>query len=196
MEAIADQVQHLVVAHERTTDAIEDTHIHFSEGLTRFTAEMNERLSTLQLTPALDNFQGCVSAQLYDDAGKELLEGLASNELSLSAEVSPLQPCRLLVTLDAGEECDASPFAKRIDITEGNAVDLVTFVIAVDSEEIEFQPSSVLKTLRPENDICKAGFTFNAPTKPLNYEIYIEISQKNRLIQTLSLPLLVRNGGL
>jgi hypothetical protein len=156
-------------------------------------ADVNEKLSTLSLHPNLDNFEGFVTVRACDINGNTIAHEkpeFSENDLpALNGVILyPRQIVKLLVGIKRSENHDESAVSQRILITDGKAADTVTFDIRPDARGIQFTPARKFLTIQQDGKPTIVEFTFEAPTIPGSYDIFVAVLQKNRLIQVVPFP--------
>jgi hypothetical protein len=107
--------------------------------------------------------------------------------------LAPESPYELTVAFDIAQSNSNISFVEQLDIQTENEPPLVDFNVGVITRDIKF-------TTRPQKSITvksQAGsggpviFSFKSPQTPGLYELFVEISQKNRLIQVVRVPAVV-----
>ncbi len=147
----------------------------------RMETRVAERLDELIRGPVLDNYDGYVCARLATEAGVALpMNGTER------ACAEPGQPCNLEVWLQPQKPQDA--VSDRVLIEDGRDSPDATFEIAPDSEFIKFRPSRQDVTARDGEESSRLAFSFVTPATG-SHELWIELFQKNRIIQALRIVL-------
>jgi hypothetical protein len=156
----------------------------------RALAAIEDRLARLQVNPRLDNFAGVVVARLCDDAERDL--PISDSENGKVPCAAPGQNCWLLVIFDSQTATRTDGlFQCPLVIKDGNDTDYVTFVVALDSEAIVFEPRGAQRTFQPTREKPTLAFAFTAPERTGLHDIFVEITQKNRLLRVMSAPVMI-----
>lgn len=146
------------------------------------------QIKNLLTGPVLDNYQGFVCA---------LITGDDSHEVGLNDRGTPVveadTPYRIVVWLhpDRG----SSKFAEQIDIHNGQDSDVVNFEIALDCDTVKFSPRHQPVDAAPEEESRRISFDFTAPKSAGTHNIWVQVLQKNRLIQVVQLAMEVKQKG-
>jgi hypothetical protein len=153
---------------------------------------IGDRIARLQINPMLDNFDGLVIVRLQDVSGRDLL--LMDFEGSKFASAASGQRCKGVVIFESGATESIYPFMGRIAIKDGNEADNVTFDVALDSDEIVFEPRGGQRTFRSRGEKSQLEFAFVVPTETGAHNILVEVSQKNRLVQVVRAGIMVETS--
>jgi len=115
--------------------------------------------------------------------------------------VAPQQDCRLSVQFEpirnrhAADEPVTTEYGQRIEIKTGNAVKVVSFDVTIDCRNIIFSPSVQMSTFTAKVGSSPLIFGFSAPQLVGKYDAFVEVSQKNRLIQVIPISIFVMDGS-
>jgi hypothetical protein len=145
---------------------------------------LEQRFDSILSEPKLDNFNGTASIRLTNEAGKEL-----QREPSRSGPpcflASARQPCRLEITFSSGKSRAESKGVLYLDlqISKGKPASQVTFDVFLDGQ-IELVKDRASVTFDPKGSSAPLVFNFTAPTSRGKHALFVEISQKNRLLQS------------
>jgi hypothetical protein len=130
----------------------------------------------------LDNYHGFICLSIMDEEGGLInldSEGNAvlntKRHYSLNAQFQPSDP--------------NLRFCREVVITNGTDSRNVEFHLVMDSDLISIQPRQHVVPFEATTKSPIVAFRFASPTEAGSYEIGLEISQKNRLIQFLSVTL-------
>jgi hypothetical protein len=170
--------------------SIDELVSHLYQTLEIHKKQIDEVVENLAGEPTLDNFQGTVLTNIFD---------LSGDKLSPSAEgdlkVLPKQPLLLNVSLcPSYTEKNEDNTTQSISIKNGNSVKDVTFEVSLDSETVNLSNTSrksLTIHLDPKSESPSLSFNLNAPDQKGRHEIWVEIFQKNKLIQVLTTQLFV-----
>jgi hypothetical protein len=77
----------------------------------------------------------------------------------------------------------------EVRIEDGETADKITFRVRMDSDVLEFRPTVQDLDVWPYARSEAAHFSFSAPSETGEYVAWIQLSQKNRLIQVLPMRL-------
>jgi hypothetical protein len=162
--------------------------------------QLDDRLARLQINPVLDNFTGFISVHVrtagdgnlpveeckvpahYDDATLVTVNGV---------RVSPAQNYEIAVQFVVNEETDVIGYLDPINIQTGNVTEIVTFDVVLVYKDITFSHSRASSTFRAKSGSEPLTFVFEAPQGTGNYELFIEVLQKNRLLQVVPVSIIV-----
>ena len=139
---------------------------------------IGERIENLLRGPVLDNYRGFVCARFTN-------------------ETSPLQAGQggeLEVWLQPERPAEEVP-AEAIDIRDGRDFEQATFEIALDSDDIKFKPRRLTLTVQPDEASSRLFFPFVAPAKAGEHKVWVQVFQKNRLIQVVEATIQVEAKG-
>ncbi len=168
--------------------------VESQQTLSRQVASLTDAIAGLQVNPLLDNFDGEISVIFYGDDGVALRIVHSSIDRP-TVVVEPLGRCVAIVRLEGGHADHANPFRQEIKIVDGiNDADTVTFLVAATSDHLTFDPSYQTTAVKAVNEHADLRFDFIAPQKIGSCEIYFEVSQRNRLVQTLLVELTIDRG--
>jgi hypothetical protein len=151
---------------------------------------IQDLIGRLQTSPILDNFDGAVAIRLRNNQGGDLALTTVDGEIVPSAPTS--ESCRAFVIFEARADKGDCVFQRRILINDGKDSPLVTFQVALDSETITFEPPGAQGTFQPAHEILSLEFLFKAPEKIGRHDIFVEVTQKNRLVQVVPAALMVK----
>jgi hypothetical protein len=127
--------------------------------------------------PVLANYTGFVVAMFTDEQGQVI------------EEVNPEEHCDLSVRFVQEQPSQAS--AELIDLREGEDAPQVIFRISTDGGEFEVIPDRQTIAVAPKG-FAEARFEVVAPCDEGNHSLFIQVFQKTRLVQVVSLTLHVR----
>ena len=161
--------------------------------------------------PALDNFRGRVFVEVLDEKGNNLpyINSETNNDINFEESKLNWNDKIPKILVDQKFEiciyfCPESRlskinnygsinFSEYILIAEGKDVDKVQFDIAVNSEKLNIKNEKYKSSIVQINDISSPE-VFKFQSNILGeHEIWIEIFQKNRLIQSFHIPISVEN---
>jgi hypothetical protein len=146
--------------------------------------------------PILDNFEGIVSVRIFDSSDHDLpiTDSIIKGEriTRSSYQALPAQNCQVIVQLVRDLSRDIFTFNERIEINDGNNSKVVTFDIALDCEEIDFLPRRASITFKADEASPILKFSFVAPKDLTRSIIFVEVSQKNRLLQSVPAAIIVQ----
>jgi hypothetical protein len=181
---------------------------------------LEDRFERALSEPTLDNFDGTVWIRLLDEAGVTLLRvsdqdytappnlvGQAGADESPTprGETLPTQPfyvahagqrCRLEVRFVPEQPPDKKmgDLYQELRIRRGTPSEEVTFDVALDSLTVDLLKDRLSCTFHPKSSTLPLVFDFVAPEKEGEHQLFVEVSQKNRLL--LSVPLVLHIGRL
>jgi hypothetical protein len=90
---------------------------------------------------------------------------------------------------------DASEYCARVEIKTGYDVRTVTFDVGIDSRNITFSERQHTVTFEAQAGSSPLIFGFTAPQKPGQHDVFIEVSQKNRLIQVIPISIIIADAS-
>lgn len=155
---------------------------------------LEQRFESALSEPTLDNFDGNVWIRLVDQAGTALPMGFSEGNRSYFG-VPAGQHCRLEVRFVPGQRHDESSgdLHQELRIRSGNNVEKLTFNVALDSLTIDLPQDRLAITFHPQSSPPPLTFDFLAPENRQEHQLFVEVSQKNRLLQ--SVPVKLRVGS-
>lgn len=134
--------------------------------------------------PRLDNYDGYLCAELKDSQTSEAMEWDGRNINAASGK-----EYQLYVWLD--RQKPAGKLFDRVEINDGQKAADIKFQIAIDCDSLRFFP-------RQQDCLVNVGqyssvLSFSCPVgeKKTNHQLWIQLFQKNRLIQVLPLQISV-----
>ena len=138
--------------------------------------------------PMLDKFNGFVTAQFTDKQGNPLpVDGS-----KVQAKVE--RPYKLVVSIQTAKPSEGKK-SGRIDISEGNDEEEVSFLIVWDSGTLEADKEELAISIAPTRETSvERDFDFITPETVRTHEVYIQVYQSNRFIQAVKMALDVTNG--
>jgi hypothetical protein len=158
---------------------------------------VEEGIKNLLSGPILNNFQGSVQASFLNSEGVLLScsqEGLPKilpeDRFKLSVKFSPETP----VEEESSGDRIESNFSKRISIRDGEDSQKVVFDVVLDSDTVTIigkTKNSATIQIDPPTENKKLFFDLKAPNTYDIHKIWIEIYQKNKLIQVIPLKIIV-----
>ncbi|MFC2043458.1 hypothetical protein ACFLUA_04840 [Chloroflexota bacterium] len=134
--------------------------------------------SALGLT-TFDNYNGFICLSIMDTENEEI-ELSKDGELILRAN-----GYYELVVWFQPDEPEQEPY-EEISITEGMDTQKVEFQLISDSDGVKVLPQRKTITFVPEEPSSQVVFQFRTPEVAELYEIWIQVLQKNRLIEVIS----------
>jgi hypothetical protein len=156
--------------------------------------EIEERLSGLQVRPMLDNFDGVVSVQLYDEYADASPLPIVDGSERPAAKSARGKHCQVKLRLAADPKLAEGGVQKPVQIKNGKDSDSVTFHLAMESDNIEFKPELDRVTFSPRGQSRLVTFRFRAPDEDGKYDLFVEVSQRGRIITVVALTLVVGDG--
>lgn len=90
------------------------------------------------------------------------------------------------------EADSAGGLHERLRIRDGNEANRVSFDVAVDSTSVEFVKDRSSNAFEPRSSPLPLVFAFVAPEEEGSHKLFIEVSQKNRLVQVVPASMEVR----
>jgi hypothetical protein len=151
--------------------------------------------------PRLDNFEGIISVRVRIAGGNDLPIGHYNlrdpgdgQGVPIEVEGVLLPPSsngEVIVRFERPEDAVQNSFYDRIAITSGNPRKTVTFDVGVDSRSITFAPNRASSTFWANSRSPHLSFAFKTPTRPGKHDLFVEVSQKNRLIQVVPVSIVV-----
>jgi hypothetical protein len=152
---------------------------------------LEQRFESILSDPKLDNFNGNVWVRVTDEPGKQLpLEEMGADQPYFLAGAD--QRYRLDVSFVVGQP-DGGGLVQELRILKGNIASKVTFDVVLDSQTIKLTKDRSSVTFDPRSSSPPLIFDFVVPEDKREHELFVEISQKNRLLQSLLVRL--RVGG-
>lgn len=153
---------------------------------------LEQRFESALMEPQLDNFRGAVTVCVVNERGGPVpSEVLSTGQICFSVGIRTT--CGIAVRFLARQLDDnmGAEVHRELVVQGGNTVSQVTFGVTIDSLSIDI-PSDRLSTTFPVGcDSEVLLFEFNAADGEGDHELFVEISQKNRLLQSLCLVLRV-----
>lgn len=134
--------------------------------------------------PKLDNYSGYLCAVIQSAGDSRQLDSSNKNE------AFPSEALVLDVWLDAAKP--ESGLCDQVRIIDGEQSPTVKFRLRPDSDAMSFQPSVQDLDVGPQKPSQKIRFTFSAPAESGEYTAWLQLLQKNRLIQVLPVSVQVR----
>jgi hypothetical protein len=131
---------------------------------------------------SLDNYDGFLCVMIEATATDERS---GDDRLSLTAARNYV----LQVWFQPHSTNDGRQACERVSITGGMEVDTVQFEVTADTDVGAIRPRSDEVSFRRDEGSRVLRFEFTAQPMAGNGEVWVEITQRNRLIQSLSLPL-------
>jgi hypothetical protein len=158
----------------------------------RTVERLEQRFDSLLSEPKLDNFDGTVSVRVSDKTGKELPRDQSRTD-QLFFRAGAGQRCRLDISFAAGQPRgeNGGVLYQELRIRRGNAASQVTFDIFLDSRAVKLEEYRSSVTFDPSGHSPPLTFNFVAPVEQGEHELFVEISQKNRLLQSMLIKLRV-----
>lgn len=151
---------------------------------------LEDRIERLQMNPTLDNFDGIVAVRLCDASHNDL--PLFHGEERAIPHAAPGQSCLAIVGFETEIAENTYPFCSRVVIKDGKPSNTVSFDVALDSEIITFEPRGARFTFSSSaSERFDRAFAFVAPLQAGREDIFIEVTQKNRLVQVVAATLMV-----
>ena len=168
-------------------------------------AQIHNQIEQIQGNVTLDPFDGAVIVRVRGPNGEIILFGEHSvpadfgepNEIVkvLGAKLLPGQPYELSVTLERQAIAAANAAFERVTTgTESEPV-TVTFDVHLNARDISFTPKAEAITIESRSRSAAFASRFLAPSVPGRYDIFAEVSQKNRLVQVALLPALIESAS-
>jgi GAF domain-containing protein len=155
----------------------------------RIDERIDERVNQRLASPSFDNFDGIVTVSIWNSDNTHLntepIEDGPSPSLTATYLSAPDQSCGVIVQFSAGEANSSATFKKRLVIKDGNSAKTVTFDVTPDSNSIDFDPEYASTTLNTNNGSSSVEFGFKTPQDSGRYDILVEVSQKNRLVEVI-----------
>jgi hypothetical protein len=164
-----------------------------SSQLVQKLSAIEDRITSLQIRPVLDNFDGVVSVRLCDVEGLNL-QAVEGKDGRFSVRSDRSRHCQAILRIGAGQKLDDAGFEKPLQIKNGNDSDSVTFHVVIDSNEIDFKPDTDRVTFSPKGQSRLMRFSFRAPDKDGMFDLFAEVSQRGRTITVVALTLVVGDG--
>jgi len=154
---------------------------------------LEQRFESILSEPKLDNFDGTVSVRVCDDVGKPLPQDPPQDRAYFLPGAS--QRCRLEISFAAGTPGgkDVGVLHKPLRIQRGNTASQVTFEIFLDGRTVKLVKDRSTVTFDPNGKSPVSTFDFIAPADRGEHELFVEIAQKNRLLQSLLIRLRVES---
>jgi hypothetical protein len=138
-----------------------------------------DRLGEALGVATLDNYQGFVCLSFRDMKGNVIFFSEGARPWLNPGEhyelIAWFQP-------DRPEES----LAKEVRIAGGSDAKIIEFKLIPDSDSISLLPSQETVTFPPKNPSSRVIFTFQAPEDADPYDLWVEVFQKNRLIQVIT----------
>lgn len=159
----------------------------------RVVEHLDDRLDQLLGAPTLDNFEGSVEvyfegADRVKSAEGFVVLGGAAFDLSISI-VSEISNDKGQRKVDWEEQAISEP----VRIRDGAASELVVFDVAVDSEHLDRGPQrQTTGEFRNDQRSPTLFFRLKVPEMSGESEAFVEVYQKNRLIQVVRIPFYIR----
>lgn len=155
---------------------------------------LEQRFDSILSEPKLDNFDGTVSIRLTNEAGKELQREPSRSDPPCFL-ASARQPCRLEIIFSSGKRRGESNGVLYLDlqISKGKSASQVTFDVFLDGQ-IEMVKDRASVTFDPKLSSPPLLFNFAAPASGGKHALFVEISQKNRLLQSRMIRIRVGSG--
>jgi len=160
--------------------------------LLRAVDRLGDRIASLQVNPTLDNFDGTVGVRLLAVGGADLPQVVRGGRALPRAATG--QVCHAIVAFRGGGSLGGQAFEGRVLVSGGREAEQVTFEVALDGEAIAFTPRGEATTFRPAKDTPRLDFVFTAPAEPGRYDIFVEVTQKNRLVQVVPAAIVVEHA--
>jgi hypothetical protein len=154
---------------------------------------LEQRFDSILSEPKLDNFDGSVSVRVCDDVGKPLPQDPSRDRGYFLPRAG--QRCRLEISFAAGilGGKDVGVPYRPLRIQRGNTASQVTFDIFLDGRTVSLVKDRSSVTFDPNGKSPVSTFDFIAPNDRGEYELFVEIAQKNRLLQSLLIRLRVKS---
>ena len=141
-------------------------------------SSVTEEIKSIIFGPILDNYRGYVCAKLLCQ-GQDVSR---TNRVVRCGET-----CELEVWFQSEEPLEV--VTDSVDILDGQDSPLVRFDVRIDSNTVRLSAASHSFDAQPNESTDRHMFRFWAPEDLGKHEIWVEVYQKNRLIQVLSLPI-------
>ena len=129
---------------------------------------------------SLDNYDGFVCLFFRDEGGRPV--GLADDGKPV---LQPGPPYRLVVWFQSNSRPDTG-VSEEIRIQGGRDAREVEFRLVPDSDNFGFRPRQKSVSFPVVEPSPEAEFQFRAPTSDGAYELWVEVSQKNRFVHIVS----------
>lgn len=149
---------------------------------------MLQRLGEIITGPVLNNYQGYACVNLTDQAGQPL--PLIEQGLRSAAPNQPLQLCVWL----APEAAPPPSASEEVSITDGADANEVRFDITIDSEGLNLSRRRDRLLVQPPAPSRQLLFACQTPPRAGRYYLWVQVRQKNRLIQVLQAALQVEEN--
>lgn len=172
--------------------SVEDAQLHHEESnLMQAILRLEDRFESVLLEPRLDNFDGLVCIAVLDEGDSFLnAEEAESGQKYFLAQGG--QRCHLRVQLLPPDVHDESEWhlCRQLKIVNGRIVDRVAFDIDLDSLTVDLGEDHLSCTVSvgSPSPLLIVGFT--APSCSGEHRLFVEVSQNNRLLQ--SVPIVLR----
>jgi hypothetical protein len=167
--------------------------------------EIHDQVERLQSNVTLDKFDGRLIIRVLDAAGVNIpiiehtvpFEETASDSAPtiVGAQLTAGQLYQVVIDISRDVETAIDAHFQQLSTGSGDPPDLVTFNVSLDSADVSCVPKQ--QDIALPRDGTSAGFTtvFYPPALPGLYDIYIEVSQKGRLVAVERLSLLVTGSS-
>jgi hypothetical protein len=138
-----------------------------------------DRIGAALGVTTLDNYQGFVCLFLRDNQGE-----VVNTADDGTPVLRPERPYELVVWFQPNKPEVGT--AEEIRITEGIDSRDVDFYVVPDGDSITFRPQRELVSFETAKPSPRVTFQFRSPASADPYELWVEVSQKNRFIRDIS----------
>jgi hypothetical protein len=164
---------------------------YFIEVVKQLDKSVTNQIESLLSEPTLDNFQGVCRARILNAAGTEVpsredgvSEVSSGQSFQLSVQFHPVHP--------GSPEPSSDYLAQPISIRDGQNAERVIFEVSLDSDTVPLKDTTQMSvTVAPGAPSPPLLFTLIAPEQSGQHTIWVEVFQKNKLIQVISVPISV-----
>jgi hypothetical protein len=149
---------------------------------------IGKQIESALVGPTLDNYRGFICATVNDQKGQKLT--LAEDGMYRATTKKPRE---IVIWLQPGQpEQDAG---EAVDIRDGQLVDPVTFEVNLDSDFLTLTSSRKEIKAPLDKPSEHAIFPLTISAKSPLLEVWVQLFQKNRLIQVLPIKILGKKQG-
>jgi hypothetical protein len=156
-----------------------------AETLTRVTERLTEQVESLFLGPVLDNYDGFVCAHVSTRDGVALISD-EKGLLPIGIQVGGL------VTVWFQANRPDAAFSEPVKIQDGRNASRINFDVLIDSDTLKFENGRKSMVVEHKAPSERLPFQFESPQQSGTHTVWVQVFQKGRLIQVVTVALRVK----
>ena len=154
--------------------------------------QIHGRIEQIQGNVTLDPFDGAIIVTVHEPGGPPMpygdhsvLDEMSDKPVNITGpKLSPGSTYEVRVAIDKDAASAHNAAFERVVTGKGPQTGAVSFEIGLNSRDIRFMPKAETLTIEPQARSASFVSSFVAPNSPGRCDIFAEVHQKNRLVQS------------